>query len=172
VKSNLPTNDPSAKDAAVVVRSDCTSIVNEIACNPTAAEKSTFVGYHLSGPVYIRVEGAFYSAGFELSITKLPLSGTSNADCKDWPDGSCNQYRDTNGIGVLRSGKATVEPFWGTTGTTQTHVARLALGSDLVARPSAWSGSSYTDYADLLSILAGATATETKTATMDSPTAI
>jgi hypothetical protein len=74
-------------------------------------------------------------------------------------------YRDTDGIGVLRPGKATVEPFWG---ATTSHVARLGMGgSDVVTRPVDWSGYAYNAYDDQFTILSASAATETKTANLD-----
>jgi hypothetical protein len=91
VTSALPASDPSAASAAVVVRSDCQHLVNEIACNDVAATKSTFVGYHLTTSIFIRVEGDWYAQGFDLTITKLPFECRSDSECTDWPNGKCNQ---------------------------------------------------------------------------------
>ena len=85
------TGEASAADGAVVIRSDCRSIVNELACNPSPASKQTFFGARSGGPVYVQVLGTSYAHGFSLTLKKLAYYCQADGDCRDFVDGTCNR---------------------------------------------------------------------------------
>ncbi|HTQ05260.1 MAG TPA: hypothetical protein VMI54_15460 [Polyangiaceae bacterium] len=97
VTSSKPSTDPSASDAAVWVRNDCSSPYSEFACNATAASASTYAGIDMdyqtlmfSGDVYITVAGTFFDAGFDLTINGLN-SCFVDIDCTKYEAARCNQ---------------------------------------------------------------------------------
>lgn len=99
VMSSKPSTDPTANDAAVWVRTDCSNYWSEIGCNPSAATTPTWVGIDtgngkqaltFTGDVYITVAGAYFDAGFDLKITTVS-SCFGNSDCAKYETANCNQ---------------------------------------------------------------------------------
>jgi hypothetical protein len=96
VTSDKPATDPTAKDAAVIVRSLCAGYTSELACNPSPATKPTYAGIDLdrntlmfTGDVFIVVAGTYFDQGFSLALADAN-SCFGDPDCAAYENATCD----------------------------------------------------------------------------------